>query len=73
MVNVSTSAQMAFVQPDGFQPTVVSGDEARTSTEYFPYFEVRKLKDVGGRNQFLPNIKSQHWLQRISACDSQEL
>lgn len=40
VVNVSTSAQMAFVQPDGFKPTVVSGDEARTSTEYFPYFEV---------------------------------
>lgn len=47
VVNVSTSAQMAFVQPDGFQPTVVSGDEARTSTEYFPYFEVRKLKTDG--------------------------
>ena len=44
VVNVSTSAQMAFVQPDGFQPTVVSGEEARTSTENFPYFEVRKKK-----------------------------
>ena len=44
VVNVSTSAQMAFVQPDGFQPTVVNGEEARTSTENFPYFEVRKKK-----------------------------
>ena len=44
VVNVSTSAQMAFVQPDGFQPTVVCGEEARTSTEYFPYFEVRIKK-----------------------------
>ena len=57
VVNVSTSAQMAFVQPDGFQPTVVSGEAARTSTEYFPYFEVRKPIDVRsevrGREQFL--------------------
>ena len=41
VVNVSTSAQMAFVQPDGFQPEHCGRGEARTSIEFFPYFEVR--------------------------------
>ena len=50
VVNVSTSAQMAFVQPDGFQPSVVRSGEARTSTENFPYFEVRGR--VRGQNLF---------------------
>ena len=54
VVNVSTSAQMAFVQPDGFQPSVVRSGEARTSTENFPYFEVRGR--VRGQNLILTAI-----------------
>ena len=40
VVNVSTSAQMAFVKPVGFQPQHCLPDQQRTSIEFFPYFEV---------------------------------
>ena len=40
VVNVSTSAQMAFVKPEGFQPQHCQPDQQRTSIEFFPYFEV---------------------------------
>jgi len=43
VVNVSTSAQMAFVQQDGFQPEYCQSGEARTSIEFFPYFEGRYI------------------------------
>jgi len=41
VVNVSTSAQMAFVQPEEFQPEIMTDDEIRNPVEYFPYFERR--------------------------------
>ena len=43
VVNVSTSAQMAFVKPEGFQPQHCQPDQQRTSIEFFPYFEVSGL------------------------------
>lgn len=76
VVNVSTSAQMAFVQPDGFQPTVVSGEAARTSTEYFPYFEVRKRKLISqceGAESISVLILKVNTDFAPYFCDSQEL
>ena len=43
VVNVSTSAQMAFVKPEGFQPSHCQPGEPRTPIEFFPYFEVTGL------------------------------
>ena len=40
VVNVSTSAQMAFVKPEDFQPSHCQPGDPRTPIEFFPYFEV---------------------------------
>ena len=43
VVNVSTSAQIAFVKPEGFQPSHCRPGEPRTPIEFFPYFEVSSV------------------------------
>ena len=40
---MSTSAQMAFVQEDGFTPDFCKPGEQRSSTEFFPYFDERYI------------------------------
>ena len=45
VVNVSTSAQIAFVKPEGFQPSHSLPGEPRTPIEFFPYFEVSARRD----------------------------
>ena len=42
MLNLSTSAQLAFQMPEGFRPDTRCS-EAPSPVEYFPYFEGRYL------------------------------
>jgi len=43
VINLSTSAQMAFVKPDGFQPEYSKPSDPRSSVEFFPYIEGRYI------------------------------
>ena len=48
MVNLSTSAQIAFVKPEGFQPEelqsqLAAREAVRSPIEFFPYMEGRYL------------------------------
>ena len=40
VINLSTSAQMAFVKPEGFQPEYSKPGKPRSPVEFFPYLEV---------------------------------
>ena len=41
VINLSTSAQIAFVKPEGFQPEYSKPGDPRSPVEFFPYIEVR--------------------------------
>jgi len=43
VINCSTSAQMAFVKPDGFQPEYSKPSDPRLPIEFFPYIEGRYI------------------------------
>lgn len=43
VINVSTSAQMAFVQPEEFQPRSVARGDTHKPVEFFPYFQNRYI------------------------------
>lgn len=48
ILNVSTSAQLAFVMRDGFEPTSEPGADGNSAinsghVEYFPYFQGKYL------------------------------
>ena len=40
VINLSTSAQMAFVKPEGFEPVYSGSADPRLPVEFFPYIEV---------------------------------
>jgi len=43
VINLSTSAQMAFVKPEGFQPVYSGSADPRLPVEFFPYIEGRYI------------------------------
>eukprot|EP00092_Neocalanus_flemingeri_P010146 GFUD01010935.1.p1 GENE.GFUD01010935.1~~GFUD01010935.1.p1 ORF type:complete len:308 (-),score=43.48 GFUD01010935.1:709-1524(-) len=43
VINLSTSAQIAFVKQEGFQPEYSQPSDLRSSTEFFPYIEGRYI------------------------------
>ncbi|XP_023322512.1 sedoheptulokinase isoform X2 [Eurytemora carolleeae] len=69
VVNVSTSAQMAFVQPEGFQPKLISNENLHKPVEYFPYFEDRYIAvaaSMTGGNALAAFIKMiQQWVIQL--------
>ena len=44
VINLSTSAQIAFVKPEGFQPENSNPCDPRSPVEFFPYIEVINSK-----------------------------
>ena len=40
VINLSTSAQIAFVKPEGFQPEYSNPCDSRSPVEFFPYIKV---------------------------------
>jgi len=43
VINLSTSAQIAFVKPEGFQPEYSKPGDPRSPVEFFPYIEDRYI------------------------------
>jgi len=69
VVNVSTSAQMAFVQPVEFKPSLVDQEAVHSPVEYFPYFEKRFIAvaaSLTGGNALAAFIRMiQQWVMQL--------
>lgn len=69
VVNVSTSAQMAFVQPESFIPEVGGSGGPTQPVEYFPYFQERYIAvaaSLTGGNALAAYIRMiQQWVIQL--------
>ncbi|XP_013781427.1 sedoheptulokinase-like [Limulus polyphemus] len=66
VLNISTSAQLSFIMPQGFTPSI---NEPMSSVEYFPYFNGRYLAvaaSLNGGNVFAAFVRMlQQWTHEL--------
>ncbi|XP_076332468.1 sedoheptulokinase-like [Tachypleus tridentatus] len=66
VLNISTSAQLSFIMPEGFTPSI---SEPMSSIEYFPYFNGRYLAvaaSLNGGNVFAAFVRMlQQWTHEL--------